>query len=206
MAISIDAVWKRYLHTFINGIDYNRWHRIRGPIIPACTPEQSNDLTARCSRGSIFFDTTIGRARYRGLVVRVDKRFSGGMQFLGSYALGSFVGTNGTGAATAESAGGRVFGFNNDNWFENYGPLPSDRRHLLNASGVFELPWRLRVAYNITAYSAPPFSVYVEGVDFNGDGTINDLLPGTTVNGFGRSLGRTDLEQSVRDDVQALRA
>lgn len=199
VAISLDAVWKRYMHIFINGIDYNRWGNITGPVIPPCTSAQSNDLTAACSRGSIFFDTTIGRARYRGLVLRVDKRFSRGTQFLGSYALGSFVGTNGTGTATGESAGGRVFGFNNDDWFENYGPLPSDRRHLLNVSGMFELPWQFRVAYNVTAYSASPFSVYVEGVDFNGDGTSNDLLPGTTVNGFRRRFGRSDLEQLVDD-------
>ena len=35
------------------------------------------------------------------------------------------------------------------------------------------------------------------GIDFNGDGTQNDLLPGTTVNAFNRSMGRADLERLV---------
>ena len=27
--VSADVVWKRFVHTFINGIDYNRWVRVR---------------------------------------------------------------------------------------------------------------------------------------------------------------------------------
>ena len=106
-----------------------------------------------CSNGPMYFDTTIGRARYLGLLVRVEKRFSRRTQFLASYALGSFVGTNGTGTGTTEAPAGRVFGFNNDNWFENYGPLPTDQRHLLNLSGFVELPWRLQLGVNVSAYS-----------------------------------------------------
>ena len=178
--VSADVVWKRFIHTFINGIDYNRWNSAGGPVIPACLGPQRNDVTAVCSNRNIYFDTTIGRARYEGLLVRVEKRFAGRAQFLGSYALGSYVGTNGTGTGTAEATGGRVFGFNNDNWFENYGPLPTDQRHVLNLSGFVDLPWRFQVAFSVSAYSRPPFSAYVAGMDFNGDGTRNDLLPGTT--------------------------
>ena len=177
--VSADAVWRRFLHTFISGIDYNRWNSVGGAVIPACLGPQRNDVTVLCSNRNIFFDTTIGRASYQGLLLRVEKRFAGRVQFLGSYALGSYVGTNGTGTGTAENTGGRVFGFNNDNWFENYGPLPTDQRHVLNLSGFVELPWRLQVAFSVSAYSRPPFSAYVAGMDFNGDGTQNDLLPGT---------------------------
>jgi hypothetical protein len=192
-----DVVWKRYTHTFINGIDYNRWGSAGGPVIPACTPAQQNDVTAQCSNGNLYFDTTIGRAQYRGLLVRIEKRFSGRAQFLTSYAFGSYVGSNGTGTGTTEAAGGRVFGFNNDDWSENYGPLPTDRRHVLNVSGIVELPWALQVATNISAYSAPPFSAYIDSIDFNGDGTRNDLLPGTTVNQLGRGLDKQDLARLV---------
>jgi hypothetical protein len=38
---------------------------------------------------------------------------------------------------------------------------------------------------------------YVGGIDFNGDGTTGDLLPGTTVNAFSRGMGRADLERLV---------
>jgi hypothetical protein len=195
--VSADAVWRRFVHTFINGIDYNRWNSSGGAVIPPCVGSQRTDITARCSNGSMFFDTTIGRARYAGLVVRVQKRLAHGFQLLGSYALGSYVGTNGTGLGTVEPTGGRVFGFNNDDWFENYGPLPTDQRHVLNVSGFVELPWRFHVAFSVSAYSRPPFSAYVAGMDFNGDGTQNDLLPRTTVNEFGRGLDKEDLKRLV---------
>ncbi len=197
LVVSADVVWRRFVHTFINGIDYNRWNGAGGPLIPQCIGAQLDDVHAVCSNGPMYFDTTIGRARYMGLLVRAEKRFSHHTQFLASYAFGSFVGSNATGTGTSEAPGGRVFGFNNDNWFENYGPLPTDQRHLLNLSGYVELPWRLQVGASLTAYSAPPFSPHIAGMDFNGDGTINDLLPGTTVNQFGRGLGNDDLSNLV---------
>jgi hypothetical protein len=36
-------------------------------------------------------------------------------------------------------------------------------------------------------------------MDFDGDGTFNDLLPGTRVNQFNRELGRDDLERLVAE-------
>jgi hypothetical protein len=197
LVLSADLVWKRFVHNYINGIDYNRWGSAAGPVIPACTPQQKNDVTAVCSSGNIYFDTTIGRARYKGLLVRAEKRFSGGTQFLASYALGSYVGSNGTGTGTSEAPGGRVFGFNNDDWFENYGPLPTDLRHILNLSGFVELPRRFQLSFSVSAYSRPPFAPFVSGIDFNGDGTRDDLLPGTSINQFNRGLNRNDLARLV---------
>jgi hypothetical protein len=109
---------------------------------------------------------------------------------LASYALGSFKGSNGPGAVDPA-------GFNNDDWFENFGPLPTDIRHVLNISGFVELPWRFQVSFSVSAYSRPPLSAFVSGVDFDGDGTANDLLPGTRVNQFNRALGRDDLARLV---------
>ena len=74
--VSADVVWRQFVHTFINGIDYNRFNSADGPVIPACTPAQRSDVHAVCSNGNIYFDTTIGRARYKGLLVRVEKRFT----------------------------------------------------------------------------------------------------------------------------------
>lgn len=86
-------------------------------------------------------------------------------------------------------------GFNNDNWFENYGPPPTDQRHVLNVSGLVRLPWQFQVSFIVSWHSRPQFSVYVSGVDFNGDGARNDLLPGTSVNEFNRGLSKGDLPQ-----------
>src|SRR5262249_15330275 len=44
---------------------------------------------------------------------------------------------------------------------------------------------------------APPFSPIVGGIDFNGDGTTGDLLPGATTGQFNRGLGRADLVRLV---------
>jgi hypothetical protein len=191
LVISTDFVWRRFLHTFLSGIDYNRFNRQpQGPVIPRCTAAQRNDLNAVCSTGQITFDNTSGIAQYHGLLVRLEKRFSRRLQFLASYALASFQGSNST-----EFPGN---GFNIDNWFENYGPMRTDQRHVLNLSGSIELPRQFRASFSVSVHSRPPFSAYVNGVDFNGDGTLNDLLPGSKVNQFSRGLGKHDLTQLVQ--------
>jgi hypothetical protein len=43
-----------------------------------------------------------------------------------------------------------------------------------------------------------PFSAYLGGIDFDGDGTTGDLLPATTLNVFNRGLRRADLERLVQ--------
>ena len=191
LVLSADFAWRRFLHTYLPAIDYNHFNRringVQTRVIPRCTDAQLDDVTAICSAGRITFDNTTGIAQYKGLLLRVEKRFSQRTQFLVSYALGSFKGSNGPFG----------FGFNNDDWFENYGPLATDRRHVLNISGLVDLPWRFQVSSSMSAYSSPPFSVYVNGVDFNGDGTRDDLLPGTRVNQFNRGRGRDDLTQLV---------
>ena len=193
LVLSTDFAWRRFLHTFLPDIDYNRFNRRpQGPVIPVCTPAQQNNLTAVCSSGSITFDATTGIAQYKGLLVRLEKRFSRRTQFLASYALGSFNGSIGAGGPGIVATG-----FNYDNWFENYGPLPTDLRHILNVSGFVDLPRRFQVSFSISAYSRPPFMAFVNGVDFNGDGSTNDLLPGTLVNQFNRGLNHNDLVRLV---------
>jgi hypothetical protein len=127
------------------------------------------------------------RATDKSLLLRAEKRFSRGFQFLASYAYSSNIGTFGPGVGN---------GFNLDNWLQDRGPL-GDRTHVLNLAGVVDLPRRFQLGLNFAYSSAPPFSAYVGGIDFNGDGTTGDLLPGTTVNAFGRSLGRADLVRLV---------
>lgn len=194
VVISADFAWRRFLHTFLPDIDYNRFDRrindVQIPVIPRCTSDaQRNNLTAICSSGVITFDNTTGIADYKGLLLRLEKRFSRRTQFLVSYALGNYRGSNGT------ATGG---GFNNDQWFENYGPMPTDLRHILNLSGVVDLPRRFQVAFNISTYSRPPLTAFLSGVDFNGDGTSSDLLPGTTVNQLNRGISVEELDRVLQ--------
>ena len=68
---------------------------------------------------------------------------------------------------------------------------------MLNLSGFVDLPWRFQASFSVSAYSRPPFLAYVNGVDFNGDGTQEDLLPGSKVNQFNRGLGKDGLAALV---------
>ncbi len=194
--VSADFAYRHFIHLALGGdpliggtIDLNHFDsKTRGPVIPKCMDAQRDDPQALCSNGPINVATPAGRVTYEGLLLRADKRLSHGLQLLSSYAYSSNTGTNGTGGGS---------GFNLDNWFENRGPVATDITHIVNLAGMAQLPWRFQLGLNFSFSSAPPFSAYVGGIDFNGDGTKDDLLPGSTVNAFNRSMGRADLERLV---------
>ena len=191
--VGADFVHRRFTHfalvdrTGVSQVDLNHFKSTTlGPVIPKCLDEaQRNDPHALCSTGPIVVHQGLGRATYTGLLVRADKRFSHGFQLLGSWAYSSNTGTN---------VGN---GFNIDDWLSNRGPLDRDVTHIVNLASVVEVPWRFQLGFNFSYASTPPFSAFVGGIDFNGDGTTDDLLPGTTVNAFNRSMGRSDLEKLV---------
>jgi Carboxypeptidase regulatory-like domain len=182
LVLSADFVSRHFIHHSALPADYNRFFSAAGPVIPSCVGAQRDDPQARCSAGPIMVVDQFARASYKGLLVRLEKRFSGRTQFLASYAYSSNVGTN------------RV---NNDNWMEGYGPLDRDVPHILNLAAIIELPRRLQLGFNSTYHSAQPFTAFVTGLDFNGDGTDGDALPGTGVNRFNRGLGKEDLRGAV---------
>ena len=189
--VSADFAYRRFGHLGLGQLDLNHFNSARGPVIPRCLTEaQRNDPAAVCSTGPVNVQVNEGRATYKGLLLRADKRLSRGLQLLGSWAYSSNAGTNSNSTNTGS-------GFNLDDWLGNHGPLANDVTHILNLAGVVELPSHFRLGLNFSYASAPPFSAFVGGIDFNGDGTTNDLLPGTTVNAFNRSLRRADLERLV---------
>jgi hypothetical protein len=187
--ISADIVYRHFTHiggSYPGLIDVNHFSSARGPVLPACaTDAQRKDPKALCSLGPINLTAGIGSGNYRGLLLRAEKRLSRRWQLLGSYAYSSSQG-NGFGR-----------GFDNDNPLSSYGPLNADYRHILNVSGLVELPKNFQLGTFFTYISRPPFSVFLDGLDFNGDGTLGDLLPGTTVNEFNRGLGKADLRHLV---------
>jgi hypothetical protein len=154
-------------------------------VLPKCTAAQRSDPKALCSLGPILVFSAIGRARYLGLRVRADKRLSHRWQLLASYAYSSNVGNN------------FGNGFDNDNPLANHGPLDRDIRHILNLSGLVQLPLRFQLAFVVIYQSKPRFSAFLGGLDLNGDGTTGDLLPGTRVNQFNRGSGKEDLRRLV---------
>jgi hypothetical protein len=186
--LSADFAYRHFTHVDLGPVDLNHFNSVDGPAIPVCTAAQRNDPRALCSLGPINVRENVGRSAYKGLLLRAEKRFSRGFQILGSYAYSSTTGTNAAGTNS-------VNGFNLDNWLQNSGPLNNDFTQIANLAGVVRLPWRFELGLNFSCSSAPPLSAYVGGIDFNGDGTTGDLLPGTTVNAFNRGMGRADLER-----------
>jgi hypothetical protein len=193
--VSADFVYRHFVHLMDAPVDLNHFYSTNGPVIPKCIGPQANDPYAICSRGSINVQEDYQRATYKGLLLRVDHRFSRNFQALGSYAYASDKGTNSSSIGNNRASAGS--GFNLDNWLENTGPLPMDITHSLNIAGVVRLPGGVETSVNFAYSSTPPFSAYIGGIDLNGDGVKDDLLPGTTVNAFNRSMGRADLERMV---------
>ncbi len=196
--VSADFAYRHFVHTAREGLvalDLNHFNSAtRDPAIPKCAGAQASDPLAVCSLGPINVMAAPGRATYKGLLLRAEKRFSGRFQALGSYAYSTNTGTSFRN------------GFNLDNWLENTGPTDFDNTHIANLAGVTQLPWDFQLGLNFSYSSALPFSAYVGQTDFNGDGTTGDLLPGTTVNAFNRRMGRGDLERLATqfDTIYAL--
>ena len=144
----------------------NHFNSVRGPVIAKCTEDQRDDPYAICSMGAINVQANSGRATYKGLLVRADKRFSRGFQLLGSWAYSSNTGTS-----TPGGDGKQPPGFNLDDWLSNRGPLADDITHIANLAGLVQLPRSFRLGFNFAYASTKPFAVFVGGIDFNGDGT-----------------------------------
>jgi hypothetical protein len=54
-----------------------------------------------------------------------------------------------------------------------------------------------QVSFISSMSSRPPFTAFLNGLDLNGDGSLNDLLPGSKTNGFNRGIGKADLQRLV---------
>jgi hypothetical protein len=186
LVVSADVAFRQFIHTDMAGVDYNHFNSVRGPVIRTCVGDERLDPKAACSTGQILVNTSGGRSHYKALLVKADKRFNRRTQMLAAYALSSQVGFIGTGS-----------GFNKDNWFTNFGPLATDRRHVMNVSGIVDLPKGFQVSFISSYTSAAPFTASLANLDLDGDGTTGDVLPGTRANQFGRGLGKSDLIRLV---------
>jgi hypothetical protein len=192
IVIGADVVYRDFRHVPQGGgsIDLNHFGSVPGgPAIAKCSSAaESNDPQSRCSTGPINVQVAPFRFSYKGLLVRAEKRMSHGVQLLGSYAWSRNSGTN---------IGN---GFTLHDWLANEGPTANDITHLANAAGAVLLPGRFELGFNFSYSSAPPFTAFIGGADFDGDGanvSTGDLLPGTTVGAFNRSMDRRDLERLV---------
>jgi len=190
MVVTADYVYRRSVHQSMGDIDLNRWGNVGGSAIRPCQGLEVLDEAAQCSSGPITAQVSGGLATYQGLLVKLEKRWSGRYQLRGSYALSSNRGFNGI--------------IDNNEWLASYGPRDSDRRHVFTFSAVADLPWGLRLSGISKMLSGPPFRAQLFGVDLDGDGTINDLLPGTGWNELNRGIDDDGLRATVENFNSAL--
>ncbi len=185
LVITADLTRRVFNHTNLGEIDYNRFQRfingVQTPVIPRCTPAQAAIPGFGCSTGPITFWTPGGRNVYNALLVKADKRFANRFQFTASYALTNAHGYN---------------GINNlDQWNSTWGPQQA--RHILNISGVVDLPWGLQLGIISTNSSMGPTMAFVGNADLNGDGTTAEPLPGLSWNCINRGCGKSEVERGV---------
>ena len=184
-AISADLVYRHFLHQQIRDQDLNHYQRyingVQSPVIPPCPGSLVLVPSAPCSNGGVGMIISGGRTSYKALLVKADKRFSHRYQLQVSYALQDQDGINGI--------------YNNDNWFQYYGPQGS--RNILNISGVVDLPWKFQTSFISSFASKGPFQPTIPGVDLTGSGIDGFPLPGMGTSLFNRGLDKSDLVKLV---------
>ncbi len=181
LVVTGDLVFRQFIHQEIGSIDYNRFQRVAGPVLPRCVGAQAADVRAVCSTGEITVRTPAGRSKYKALLVKVDKRFSNRYQLTASYSLADRRNLNGI--------------WNLDNWFSSWGP--DGGRHSLGISGIVDLPGKFQVSFISQISTRGPIMPTIPVIDLDGDGTAGEPLPGAKFNGFNRGLGKQDLGQLV---------
>lgn len=93
------------------------------------------------------------------------------------------------------------------------GPSTLDRPNQLNFGGYFDLPLKFRLGFVSHFWSPLPTSIQIPSSagaanpttgeiflsDFTGDGSVGDLLPGTTVGNFGRGVSVSGLNNLINN-------
>ncbi|HLH01917.1 MAG TPA: carboxypeptidase regulatory-like domain-containing protein [Bryobacteraceae bacterium] len=168
--------------------------------------------------GSVPLLEPIGRSVYNGLDVKlthnVHEPFRGmkNMNLQVAYSLSRFVNTGGAnpGTSTGNSDQDFVIGaIDNDRPLGFMGPSLLDRTHQLSFGVVGDMPWGFQPSIIGHFYSGLPISLQVPNTgvgpgeifrtDFTGDGTVQDLLPGTNVGAFNRSISTSDLAKVIQN-------
>ncbi len=159
----------------------------------------------------------IGRSVYNALDVKFTQNIATNMRTLkrvnlqASYSLSRFVNPGGS-SPTSPSASDQDFvlqalDFDKPNGYS--GPSLLDRTNQFSFGGFFDLPGGFRSSVIAHFYSGLPSSLVVPNTgdgageifrtDFTGDGTVQDLLPGTNVGAFNRSISTGGLASALQN-------
>jgi hypothetical protein len=164
LVVKVNGVYQHTLRDF-RTVDLNYPNAARVRPLPAW--------------GQILQHQSIGQAKYKGLFVELDKRFSRRFQSTISYTLSSARDNDPQAAIT-----------NYANEALDWGPSNIDTRNSLVAAGSVNLPLKITLGAIWTIRSSLPFSAY-ESVT-NANGTLQ-YVPGTSRNQGNRGLSLSDV-------------
>jgi hypothetical protein len=161
-----------------------------------------------------FFEP-VGRSVYNGLQIKFIKnvtrplRVLSGLNLQVSYALSRFEncgGSSPTNPLSSDQDFG-VYALDNANPCRSFGPSVLDRTHQLSFGGYAELPRGFQVSLIGHFWSPLSTSLVVPNTnlgpgeifrtDFTGDGTVQDLLPGTHVGSFARGINASNINTVI---------
>jgi hypothetical protein len=167
----------------------------------------------------LFFSEPVGRSVYNGLQAKLTAnvqnppRGLGALNFQVSYALSRFEndgGTTGVGVPAALLNADQDFGvFSPDNTKPHryFGPSLLDRPHQLSFGGFADLPRGFQLAVIGHFWSPLSATLVVPNTnlgrgeifrtDFTGDGTVQDLLPGTHTGSFDRGIDASNINTVI---------
>jgi len=160
----------------------------------------------------------IGRSVYNGLQTKVTRNvqqpFRGvrALNFQASYALSRFENAGGTGLTVASALANAdqdagVSSLDNVRPNRYFGPSLLDRTHQFSFGGYVDLPAGFQVSVISHFWSPLSTSLVVPitnlgpgeifRTDFTGDGTVQDLIPGTRVGSFDRGISASNINRVI---------
>jgi hypothetical protein len=162
---------------------------------------------------------TQGLSLYKGLLLKITGRTDHFTRFIPqatwglSYALSRFDATQFDQANSLSS-----IAFNNDCPLCSFGPVSGDRTHQFSAYSMVRLPFgfdwstvnHIDSPYPVTLRLAPGDSVdppaEIFYTDLNGDGKGQDILPGTNIGSYGRSVSGVGALNNLINNFNATNA
>jgi hypothetical protein len=161
------------------------------------------------------FYQPVGRSVYNGLQTKLTQnvqhpfRVVRALNFQISYGLSRFENSGGSSPTNplASDQDYGVYGLDNANPNRFFGPSVMDRTHQLSFGGYADLPGGFQLG--IIGHFWSPLSTSLVApntnlgpgeifrTDFTGDGTVQDLLPGTHVGSFDRGINASNINTVI---------
>jgi hypothetical protein len=169
------------------------------PTVPFCTGSQASIVRFPCTAGGVLGYWSGINTRYTGLLLKLDRRFSNGLQFTGSYAFSRYTSNTNLTVGNLSLA----------NFYETKGIAPNDIPHRFTLSGFWEVPKYkgdnkflkgLLNSYQLGLISdirSRPVLNPTLGLDADGDGISRLTLPGVKWNSFGRGTTAAEISNAV---------